>query len=126
MIRTLFEAVVKWWKQLWFESKLKARLKMIELENQIESELEREEMNRPIYREHKIDPELQTGESQKLGGAIQLTSPWYQGVSWDVEDDKEKERKALWDVAMSCSTETGEPVLDIYNKLLQKSSGDKG
>jgi hypothetical protein len=43
MIRTLFkdiiEAVIKWLKQLWFESKLKARLKMIEIENQIEAEL---------------------------------------------------------------------------------------
>jgi hypothetical protein len=51
MIRTLFkdiiDAVIKWWKQVWFEAKLKARLDMIELENRIESELEREiEQNR--------------------------------------------------------------------------------
>jgi len=82
-VKDLIDAIVKWWKKLWFESKLKARLTMIELENQIESEIEREEAARPIYIEHPIDPELQTGESQKLGGAMQLTAPWYKGK--DVE-----------------------------------------
>jgi hypothetical protein len=81
MIQTLFKdivaAIIKWWKQRWFESKLEARLKMIELENQIESDIEREEAAKPIYTEHPIDPELQTGESQDLGGAMQLTAPWY-------------------------------------------------
>ena len=50
---------------------------MIELENRIESEIEREKANRPIYTEKPIDPELQTGESQKLGGEMRLTAPWY-------------------------------------------------
>lgn len=50
---------------------------MIELENRIESELEREIEQRPIYSEKSIDPELQTGESQKLGGEMRLTAPWY-------------------------------------------------
>jgi hypothetical protein len=77
----MVQAIVDWWKKLWFESKLKARLKMIELENQIESEIEREEAAKPIYTEHPIDPELQTGESQKLGGAMQLTAPWYKPES---------------------------------------------
>jgi len=81
MIRTLFkdiiDAVIEWWKKIWFEAKLKARLDMIELENRIESELEREEQNKPIYIEHLIDPKLQTGESQKLGGAMELRAPWY-------------------------------------------------
>ena len=81
MIRTLFkdiiEAVIRWWKRTWFEAKLKARLDMIELENRIESELEREKQQRPIYSEKPIDPELQTGESQKLGGEMRLTAPWY-------------------------------------------------
>jgi hypothetical protein len=76
-LRQMWTAIVLWWKNLWFESKLKARLKMIELENQIESEIEREEAAQPIYTEHPVDLELQTGESQKLGGAIQLTAPWY-------------------------------------------------
>lgn len=81
MIRTLFkdiiDAIIKWWKKTWFEAKLKARLDMIELQNRIDSELEREIEQRPLYIEHPIDPELQTGESQKLGGAMELRAPWY-------------------------------------------------
>lgn len=81
--KDIVNELVKWWKKLWFESKLKARLKMIELENQVESEIEREEAAKPIYTEHPIDPELQTGESQKLGGAMQLTAPWYKNDGMD-------------------------------------------
>lgn len=73
----VLDAVIKWWKRIWFEAKLKARLDMIELENRIQAEIELEKQNKPIYREHPIDPVLQTGESQKLGGAMQLTAPWY-------------------------------------------------
>ena len=90
MIRTLFkdiiDAVIKWWKQVWFEAKLKARLDMIELENRIESELEREIEQKPIYSEKSVDPELQTGESQKLGGEMRLTAPWYDGLESKRED----------------------------------------
>ena len=90
MIRTLFkdiiDAVIKWWKQVWFEAKLKARLDMIELENRIESELEREIEQQPIYSEKPVDPELQTGESQKLGGEMRLTAPWYDGLESKRED----------------------------------------
>jgi hypothetical protein len=92
MIRTLFkdiiDAVIKWWKQVWFEAKLKARLDMIELENRIESELEREIEQRPIYSEKPVDPELQTGESQKLGGEMRLTAPWYDGLESKRENGK--------------------------------------
>jgi hypothetical protein len=77
LFKDIIDAVIKWWKRTWFEAKIKAKLDMIELENRIESELEREEQNKPIYREHPIDPVLQAGESQKLGGAMQLTAPWY-------------------------------------------------
>ena len=77
LFNDIIQAVIKWWKRVWFEAKLKARLDMIELENQIESEIEREEQNKPIYIEHPIDPVLQTGESQKLGGAMELRAPWY-------------------------------------------------
>ncbi len=73
----LIDAVIAWWKRIWFEAKLKARLDMIELDNRIEAELEVEKQNQPIYREHPINPALQTGESQKLGGAMQLTAPWH-------------------------------------------------
>jgi hypothetical protein len=79
----LWAELVRWWKKLWFESKLEARLKMIELENQIESEIEREEAAKPVYTAHPIDPELQTGESQELGGAMQLTAPWYKNDGMD-------------------------------------------
>ena len=81
MIRTLFkdiiEAVIKWLKRLWFESKLKARLKMIEIENQIAAERELEEHFTPEYTEEEVDPVLQTGESLKLGGAMRLTAKWH-------------------------------------------------
>jgi len=90
MIRTLFkdiiDAVIRWWKRTWFEAKLKARLDMIELENRIESELEREQQNKPIYSERPIDPELQTGESQKLGGEMRLTAPWYHELESERKD----------------------------------------
>jgi len=77
MLKQLFQKVLAWLRTLWFESKLKARLTMIEWENQIEAEIEREEQNKPIYIEHEIDPILQPGESQKLGGAMELRAPWY-------------------------------------------------
>ena len=77
LFNDIIQAAIKWWKRVWFEAKLKARLDMIELDNRIQSELAREEQNKPIYREHPIDPDLQTGESRKLGGALQLTAPWY-------------------------------------------------
>lgn len=81
MLNKLFKenikAIVKWLKQFWFEAKLKGRLDRIELENRIESQLQREAEQKPIYIEHAIDPELQTGESQKLGGAMELRAPWY-------------------------------------------------
>ena len=83
LFSNLQKQLIKWWKKLWFESKLEARLKMIELENQIESDIEREEAAKPIYTEHPIDPELQTGESQRLGGAMQLTAPWYKNDGMD-------------------------------------------
>ena len=89
MIRTLFkdsiEAVIAWLKKLWFESKLKARLKMIEIENQIEAEQELEEHFTPLYTEEPVDPVLQPGEAAKLGGAMRLTAKWYKS---DDESDK--------------------------------------
>lgn len=77
LLGDIFKAIIDWWKKIWFEAKLKARLDMIELENRIQAEIELEKQNKPIYTEHPIDPVLQTGESQKLGGAMQLTAPWY-------------------------------------------------
>ena len=81
MFKTVFEQLLQeilaWLKKLWFESKLKARLKMIEIENQIEAERELEEHFTPLYTEEPVDPELQPGESAKLGGAMRLTAKWH-------------------------------------------------
>lgn len=81
MMRTLFNDIVKelvaWWKRIWFAAKLKARLDMIEFDNRVAAELELKEKNKPIYIEHPIDPELQTGASRDLGGAMELRAPWY-------------------------------------------------
>jgi hypothetical protein len=76
LLGDIFKEIIKWWKKFWFEARLKARLTMIEWENQWEAERELEEKNRPLYSEKPIDPELQTGESQKLGGEMRLRAPW--------------------------------------------------
>jgi len=67
-------AIIKWLKRIWFESKLKARLQMIEWQNKIEFEKELEDNFRPIYRE---EPAREPGtEAAKLGGPMRLTSRW--------------------------------------------------
>ena len=80
MIRILFkdivDAIIKWWKKVWFEAKLTARLKMIELENQIEAEQELKKHFEPVYSEDPVDPLLQPGDSAKLGGAMRLSARW--------------------------------------------------
>jgi|DEB0MinimDraft_3_1074331.scaffolds.fasta_scaffold31882_3 hypothetical protein len=77
LLGAIYKKIIKWWHKIWFEAKLKATLDTIEINNRIQAELELEKANQPIYKEHPIDSELQTGESQKLGGMIQLTAPWY-------------------------------------------------
>jgi hypothetical protein len=81
----IWKEVVKWWKKVWFEAKLTARLKMIELENQWESEKERKERFEPIYQEKEVDDELQTGESRLLGGEMRLVAKWVDEVEKEVE-----------------------------------------
>ena len=103
----IIQAVIKWWKRVWFEAKLKARLDMIELDNRIQSELEREIEQKPIYREHPIDPDLQTGESQKLGGALQLTAPWYNDGIQPQRQDGVQEEAGLGDSKWACSSHQG-------------------
>lgn len=34
------------------------------------------ELPKPVFIEHPVDPELQTGESALLGGAMELKSSW--------------------------------------------------
>ena len=89
VIKNIFDEVIKWLKRIWFEAKLKARLDMIELENRIQAEIELEKQNKPVYTEHPIDPVLQPGESQKLGGAMQLTTPWYKNEHENDEQNGE-------------------------------------
>lgn len=85
LIGEILTEIIEWLKKLWFESKLKARLKMIELENQIEAEEELEEHFKPLYSEKPVDTELQTGESAKLGGEMRLSARWNVSTS---ETDK--------------------------------------
>lgn len=89
VIQTLFkdviDALIKWWKKVWFEAKLTARLKMIEWENQWEAEAERKKRFEPVYEEKPVDDELQTGESRLLGGEMRLAAQWV------VEAEKEAE-----------------------------------
>ena len=85
IVEQLLQEILAWLKKLWFESKLKARLKMIEIENQIEAERELEEHFTPLYTEEPVDPELQPGESAKLGGAMRLTAKWHESSN---ESDK--------------------------------------
>ena len=33
---------------------------------------------------------------------------------------RERYRRTAWSVAVSCNTETGEPVVDVYEKLMKK------
>jgi len=76
ILSEVWKEVLRWWKRVWFEAKLTARLKMIELENQIESEQERKERFEPVYQEQPINEELQTGESRLLGGEMRLAAKW--------------------------------------------------
>jgi hypothetical protein len=76
ILSEIWKEVLRWWKRVWFEAKLTARLKMIELENQIESEQERKERFEPVYQEQPINEELQTGESRLLGGEMRLAAKW--------------------------------------------------
>jgi hypothetical protein len=72
----LLDDLIKWLKTFWFECKLKARLTMIEWQNKIESDLEREKRFAPVYQEKPIDEQLQTGESRELGGEMRLAAKW--------------------------------------------------
>jgi len=35
----------------------------------------------PVVTHHPIDPELQTGDSRLLGGAMEISAPWHKGDS---------------------------------------------
>lgn len=89
MIQTLFKfltdcwnAIIRWFKQQWFELNLQQNLheeeeKLLEELEQLTLE-ENKELIKPQYIEYPVDPGLQTGESQLLGGAMELKAPWHQ------------------------------------------------
>lgn len=76
ILSEIWKELIKWWKKVWFEARLKARLQMIEWQTQVEAELERKERFEPVYQEKPVDPVLQTGESQLLGGEMRLAAKW--------------------------------------------------
>jgi hypothetical protein len=59
-------------RQWWFELTLPAKLDQAEAEWHATQPVEPE----PVITHHLIDETLQTGESQKLGGAMQIKAPW--------------------------------------------------
>ena len=70
---------------------------MVEWDNQWEAERELEKQNKPLYIEHEIDPELQTGESRKLGGAMELRAPWYNDAIQPERQDGVQEATSMDD-----------------------------
>lgn len=68
--------LIKALKAFWFQCLTKARFDLIEIENKIEAEAERQERFEPVYQEKEINDELQTGESRKLGGEMRLAAKW--------------------------------------------------
>jgi hypothetical protein len=59
-------------RQWWFELTLPAKLDQAEKEWHAAQPAEL----KPVITHHPIDKTLQTGESQKLGGAMQIKAPW--------------------------------------------------
>ena len=83
ILSDIVQAVIKWLKTLWFESKTKARLKRIELEHTRDYYWDLDKDFEPIYREYEpVNPE---GEAAKLGGAIRLTAKHHK--SYETEDE---------------------------------------
>jgi hypothetical protein len=71
ILSEIWKELIKWWKKVWFEARLRARLQMIEWQTQVEAELERKERFEPVYQEKPVD-----GESQLLGGEMRLAAKW--------------------------------------------------
>jgi len=83
LLKDIIKAIKKWLKKLWFESKMKARLKRIEWDNTREYYYELNEDFEPVYREYEPkDPE---SEAAKLGGAMRLTAKHHK--SYESEED---------------------------------------
>lgn len=94
ILSEIWKELIKWWKKVWFEARLKARLQMIEWQTQVKAELERKERFEPVYQEKPVDEKLQTGESQLLGGEMRLTAKWVieeENVRKNNEQDRSNE-----------------------------------
>ena len=87
LFKEIIKAITTWLRLVWFEAKLKARLQMIEWQNLRESEEERKERFKPVYQEKPVDPVLQTGESQLLGGEMRLAAKWV------IEEEERKNKE---------------------------------
>lgn len=82
LLGDMLGAFIQWLKKIWFEAKLKARLKMIEIRAQTKAERELKEWFKPVYTEKLLEnPDSPAG---LLGGEMRLTSKWDQ----DSEDLK--------------------------------------
>ena len=73
----LIDEIIKWIKKWWFETKLTARLNQLEAEAKAQYNKELKYFYTPEFTEHKINTQIQTGESQKLGGMMQLSAKWH-------------------------------------------------
>jgi hypothetical protein len=127
--------IIKWLKKIWFEAKLKARLQMIEWQNLRESEEERRERFEPVYQEKAVDPVLQTGASQLLGGEMRLAAKWIieeeelaaknptgsgEGAHWNDLTSQEKFKRVAWSVANDTTSGVKEDPVVVYEKMLKE------
>jgi hypothetical protein len=60
-------------RQWWFELTLPAKLDQAEAEWHA---TQSPAIEPPVIIEHPVDPELQTGDSRLLGGAMSIHAPW--------------------------------------------------
>ena len=131
--------IIRWLKKVWFEAKLKARLQMIEWQNLRESEEERRERFEPVYQEKAVDPVLQTGASQLLGGEMRLAAKWVieeeqletketelkaMQNHWRNLSSEEKFKRVAWSVATSTAIETRGDAVENYKKMLEERGID--
>ena len=118
ILSEIYREIVRWLKKVWFEAKLTARLQMIEWQNLRESEEERRKRFEPVYQEKTVDPVLQTGESQLLGGEMRLAAKWVIEAE-EKERAEEQFKKVAWVVSSDLAIKTGENAVDNYEKLLK-------
>jgi hypothetical protein len=126
--------IIRWLKKVWFEARLKARLQMIEWQNLRESEEGRRERFEPVYQEKPVDPVLQTGESQLLGGEMRLAAKWIieeeelaaknptgsgEGTHWNDLSSQEKFKRVAWSVANDTTSGIKEDPVVVYEKMLK-------